>query len=224
MSELYLILFLLLTVTIIICFKKVFNEDGLIYSIIILNLLSYVSSLKIGILFNSNINLSIIPITGMFTALYIYLNNNDDIKEIIKKTSIANIIFISMIIITTIFYPSVTDTVSLNLKETLEKEYILLIIYPIIIAVSEYIIYKLYKLLNKIQNNIMLSILLTYIITSLLYTIIFNITGTINILSLKESVMVGISTYIIGLLETIVLLIYIKITVKKKVQKWKIPF
>ena len=117
------------------------------------------------------------------------------------------------------FIPTITETISINMQGTFEYNYKILIVYPIIILISELIITKLYKLITHIQNNIPICIILTYIMTSLLYTIVFAILSYLGILEIKNSLYVGISTYIMGIFITIINIIYIKILTSKKVKK-----
>jgi len=67
-----------------------------------------------------------------------------------------------------------------------------------------------------------ISIALTYIITGLLYTVVLYAITYINIIDIKYSLFLGISTYILGLVITIIHIIFIKVLNNKKVIKWEI--
>ena len=73
-----------------------------------------------------------------------------------------------------------------------------------------------------IQDNIPICVTLTYIITALLYTVIFYAISYINILEIKYSLFLGISTYILGLPLTIINIFLINHIANKKVIKWEI--
>ena len=78
--------------------------------------------------------------------------------------------------------------------------------------------------MRQIQDNISISIALTYIITGLMYTVILYLVSYIEILEIKYSLFLSISTYIIGLAITIINIIFIKILSTKKVIKWEILY
>ena len=86
---------------------------------------------------------------------------------------------------------------------------------------SEYLITKIYTFIIELQNNNFISIILTYIITGLIYTVMFSVIGYIKIFDIKSSVFLGVTTYIIGLILTLICTPVITyITGSKKVRKW----
>ena len=118
------------------------------------------------------------------------------------------------------YIPAITETISINMEGTFEYNYKILIIYPLIVLISQYIVVNLYKLINEIQNNINISVILNYIITALIYTVLYSVLIYINTIELKYSLFVGISTYIIGLPVIIINLIFINYITDKLVKKW----
>ena len=117
------------------------------------------------------------------------------------------------------YIPAITETISINMEGTFEYNYKILIIYPLIVLISQYIVVNLYKLINEIQNNINISVILNYIITALIYTVLYSVLIYINTIELKYSLFVGISTYIIGLPVIIINLIFINYITDKLVKK-----
>ena len=73
------------------------------------------------------------------------------------------------------------------MEGTFEYNYKILIIYPLIVLISQYIVVNLYKLINEIQNNINISVILNYIITALIYTVLYSVLIYINTIELKYS-------------------------------------
>ena len=221
MEEIILLTLMFLLLTTIYCFNKIYEKKGLIYSIVLLSIISYILSFKITNIFHSNINLGIVTILGIFTAIYIYLikYGKKEYKSILNITFISNIIFGLLIILLNYIIPSITDNISLDMKEVFINNFKIIISFPIIMYISELCIEKLFTLLKKIETNVFLSVILTYIITSIIYTIIFYLISYINILSIKEALFLGVSTYIIGLIITIINAIFIYLLTKKKVKK-----
>ena len=227
MEEIIFIVLILLTLLTIFCLYKMLDKRGLYFGLVILDLLAFVLSFKISKTFKMNINLGIIPLIASFTVLYILYtknNNNKETKKLLSITLYSNIVAALLITIMNFFLPAITETVSINMQGTFEYNYKILIVYPIIICISQIATLKLYELLNQIQDNPLISILLTYIITGIIYTIIFYTISYINILEIAHSVFLGISSYIIGLVISVIHITFIYFLYKKKVIKWEIFF
>lgn len=224
MEEIITIILILLTILTIYCLYRMLDKRGLYFSLVIMDLISFVLSFKISYIFKMNINLGIIPLIASFTIIYIFLNkyNSKETKNLILITLYSNITAALLLIIMNFFIPAITETISINMQGTFEYNYKILITYPIIVFLSQNITSKLYNLLVQIQDNVTISISLTYIITGLLYTVIFYALAYINIIEIKYSLFLGISSYIIGLAITLINIIFINIINNKKVLKWEI--
>ena len=98
-----------------------------------------------------------------------------------------------------------------------QTNYKILIVYPIIMFISQFVTIKLFNLLNQLQDNTSVSIMLTYIITGILYTVLSYFISYIELIPMNFRIFLGISTYIIGIAITIVNVIFINILQKKKV-------
>lgn len=203
----------------------IFDKRGLYFSIVLLNIMTLILSFKIITFLKLNINLGIMPYLGVLNILYIFMikYGNKEIKELEKISLYTNVLGAVFLVIINYFIPAITETISINIKDSFINNYKILIAYPIIMFVSQYLVTKLYSFVASIQNNKSVCILLTYIITALIYTVIFYIISYIKILSIKDSIYIGISTYIVGLIITIISIIFINYLSKnKKVIKWLI--
>ena len=218
---------LIVTILLIICFLLIFglyrylDKIGLSLAIVILNIITFVLTFKITILFKMNINLGIVPYIVTMSIIYLSMikNHKKDIKELIIISLITNIITALLITIMNSYIPAITETISINMADTFEYNYKILIIYPIIMFISQYAIIKLYLFIASIQENIPIAILLTYIITGPIYTIVFYMLCYIAILPLKQSIFIGITTYIAGLVITLITIAFLRIISDKKVIK-----
>lgn len=221
MEEIITIILILLTLLTIFCLYKILDKRGLYFSLVIMDLIAFVLSFKISYVFKMNVNLGIIPLIASFTIIYIFLTkyNAKETKNLLSITLYSNIIAALLLTIMNFFIPAITETISINMQGTFEYNYKILIAYPIIVLLSQLATAKLYNLLKQIQDNISVSIALTYIITGLLYTAILYVISYINILDIQYSLFLGISTYILGLVITIINIIFINILNKKKVIK-----
>lgn len=221
MGEIILIIFTLLTMLTTFCLFKMLSKRGLYFALVIFNILGLIFSFKIAYIFKMNTNLSIIPIIASLTILYIFLTKYGykENKNLIKLSLYTNIGSSILLAIMNFYIPAITETISINMEGTFEYNYKILIIYPLIVLISQYIVVNLYKLTNEIQNNINISVILNYIITALIYTVLYSVLIYINTIELKASLFVGISTYIIGLPVIIINLIFINYITDKLVKK-----
>lgn len=221
MEEIITIILILLTLLTIYCLYKMLDKRGLYFSLVIMDLISFVLSFKISYIFKMNINLGIIPLIASFTIIYIFLTKYSakETKNLLLITLYSNIIASILLTIMNFFIPAITETISINMQGTFEYNYKILIVYPIIVFLSQYVTYKLYNLLMQIQDNTSIGITLTYIITGLLYTLILYALVYINILEIKYSLFLGLSSYILGLAITIINIIFIYNLRSKKVLK-----
>ena len=196
----------------------IFDKRGLYFSIVLLNIMTLILSFKIITFLKLNINLGIMPYLGILNILYIFMikYGNKEIKKLEKISLYTNVLGAVFLVIINYFIPAITETISINIKDSFINNYKILIAYPIIMFVSQYLVTKLYSFVASIQNNKSVCILLTYIITALIYTVIFYIISYIKILSIKDSIYIGISTYIVGLIITIISIIFINYLSKNK--------
>lgn len=221
MSEIILIIMLLLSLFIIYSLYKMFAKEGIYYSTILLSIIGFVLAFKISPVLKMDINLSIISFISIMTNMYIYIlkYGKKEVNKIIYLTLYGNIMIMLLLIITNYFIPTITETISINMKDTFEYNYKILFCYPIIVYLSQYASVKLFSLVSRIQNNILISIVLTNIITSLIYTVLFLLISYINILSFRDSIFVSVSTYIIGFLISMIAIPFILFITGKKVIK-----
>lgn len=224
MNELFLLLLLAIGLILIYVLYKKLDKRGLYFAIVILNIMTFIFLFKISYIFKMNVNIGIIPFILVLNIVYIYIikYGNKEIKNLEIVSLYTNISTALLLVIMNYYIPAVTETVSINMIGTFEYNYKILITYPIIMFLSQYIVIKLYSFISKLQNNTVVSIILTYIITALVYTVIFYIICYIKILSLKDSIFIGITTYIVGLVIMLLYAFFIKmITGSKKVTKWE---
>lgn len=221
MEEVITLILVLLTLLIIFCMYKMLDKRGLYFSLVLISLISFVLSFKISYIFKMNINIGIIPLIATFTIIYIFLikYNKKETKNLIIITLCSNVAVALLLTIMNYFIPALTETISINMKGTFETNYKILILYPIIVAISQFATIKLFTLLTELQDNIVISIVLSYIIVGLIFTVGFSAISYIEVIPIKYSLFLGISDYIFGLLITIINAIYVNILHSKKVLK-----
>lgn len=221
MEEIITIILVLLTILTIFCLYKMLDKRGLYFGLVIMDLIAFVLSFKISYVFKMNINLGIIPLIASFTIIYIFLTkfNAKETKNLLLITLYSNITAALLLLVMNYFIPAITETISINMQGTFQHNYKILIVYPIVVLLSQLATAKLFGLICELQNNIAVSIGLTYIITGLIYTVLSYAISYIEIIEIQYSLFLGISTYIIGIAITIVNIIFIYILNKKQVIK-----
>lgn len=219
MEEIITIVLILLTMLVTFYLFKMLDKRGLYFSLVLMNLLGLVLSFKISQILTININIGIIPMIAALSIIYIFIikYGYKETKNLLLVSLYSNIAMSVLLIIMNYFIPAITETVSINMQGTFEYNYKILIVYPLIMFLGQYTVTKLYKLISSLQRNTSICITLTYIITGLIYTIVFYLLAYINILEISYSIFLGISTYIIGIPITLINLLLINYSTKKKV-------
>ena len=220
-SIIIVLLLILVSLLLIYSMYKIYDKRGLYFSLVIMNIMSFILSFKIIKIFSLNINLGLIPMISIFTIIYIIITKYsiEDKKTILSLSLYTNIITSILILITNYFIPTVSETISISIKGTFEYNYKILILYPIIILLSQYIIIKLFNYLKELQSNIIINITLTYITTGLVYTLVFYLIAYINLIDIKNTIFMGVSSFLIGIIITLLNTLIIDLIFKKKVKK-----
>lgn len=220
-SIIIVLLLILVSLLLIYSMYKIYDKRGLYFSLVIMNIMSFILSFKIIKIFSLNINLGLIPMISIFTIIYIIITKYSikDKKTILSLSLYTNIITSILILITNYFIPTVSETISISIKGTFEYNYTILILYPIIILLSQYIIIKLFNYLKELQSNIIINITLTYITTGLVYTLVFYLIAYINLIDIKNTIFMGVSSFLIGIIITLLNTLIIDLIFKKKVKK-----
>ena len=78
---------------------------------------------------------------------------------------------------------------------------------------------KLFNYLKELQSNIIINITLTYITTGLVYTLVFYLIAYINLIDIKNTIFMGVSSFLIGIIITLLNTLIIDLIFKKKVKK-----
>lgn len=218
MNEIIFVVILIISLLSIYCLYKIFDKPGLYYSLIIFIETAIITSFKIMKIFNFNLNINIILLVSIMTIVYILLTkyNVKETKNIIRISSITIIFSTLILLILSYYIPSINDTIAINIKSTFIHNYKVLISLPLTLLGGIISTIKLYQFINKLQDNIYINIILTYIITGLIYTVIFQIFGYLNIIDIYNSIFIGLTSYLFGLIITITQLSIINLILNQK--------
>lgn len=214
MGELLFLLLIFITMLIVYFLDKIYEKRGLYFSLVIMSIIAFIFSFKIVNVFTLNINLNIIPMISVYTIIYILIHKYSikETKNILYLSLYTNIISAILLFLTNYYIPAVTETITISMEGTFLYNYKILISYPSIMLLGEYLTIKLFNLIKTLSKNIYINIVIIYIIVSLLYTVIFYIISYINILPITSTIYLGVTTFLIGLIITGINLTLINLT------------
>ena len=221
MSE---IIFLIITIISMITIPLAYNyldKKGLYLMLIIMTIVSYLLSFKVLNIWGLSVNANVITTISILEIVYLLIE-----KE--TKKNHYNYLFLTIfcliatafaILTTSSYIPSINDTLSTNMKGLFIDNYQILIIFPLLLIITEIISPPIYLNLNQIYQNKIISINLIYMVLGLLNSLIFSFIAYASDPSFLSKLNIALATYFIGLIISILYTpIFNYLTSKKKVR------
>ena len=221
MSE---IIFLIITIISMITIPLAYNyldKKGLYLMLIIMTIVSYLLSFKVLNIWGLSVNANVITTISILEIVYLLIE-----KE--TKKNHYNYLFLTIfcliatafaILTTSSYIPSINDTLSTNMKGLFIDNYQILIIFPLLLIITEIISPQIYLTLNQIYQNKIISINLIYMVLGLLNSLIFSFIAYASDPSFLSKLNIALATYFIGLIISILYTpIFNYLTSKKKVR------
>ncbi len=221
MNILIYLCILIISMLVLYISKKTLGNLGLIATFIGMNLLSLILAFKYITLSTINLNSNSITYITMFTSLYLLLEKRDkkEVKKIINLSFIINIFSAIMLFIMTYYTQSLTDTISINMKNVFFNNYQILIIYPLTTLLSNYILIWAYDKIKNLYDNIFIATVTTYLLVGIIEGLIYTPLAYYQILNVKTIIQLILSTYMIRLILTVIYSIYLTLLSRKEVKK-----
>lgn len=220
MSE---IIFLIITIISMITIPLAYNyldKKGLYLMLIIMTIVSYLLSFKVLNIWGLSVNANVITTISILEIVYLLIE-----KE--TKKNHYNYLFLTIfcliatafaILTTSSYIPSINDTLSTNMKGLFIDNYQILILFPLLLIITEIISPQIYLTLNQIYQNKIISINLIYMVLGLLNSLIFSFIAYASNPSFLSKLNIALATYFIGLIISILYTpIFNYLTSKKKV-------
>ena len=221
MSE---IIFLIITIISMITIPLAYNyldKKGLYIMLIIMTIVSYLLSFKVLNIWGLSVNANVITTISILEIVYLLIE-----KE--TKKNHYNYLFLTIfcliatafaILTTSSYIPSINDTLSTNMKGLFIDNYQILIIFPLLLIITEIVSHPIYLTLNQIYQNKIISINLIYMVLGLLNSLIFSFIAYASDPSFLSKLNIALATYFIGLIISILYTpIFNYLTSKKKVR------
>ena len=219
MNVLIYIVILFLSILAVYFFHKYLDKLGLTIIFITMNVTSFLLAFKYITLSTINANSNCITYVSMITALYLLLESTSkkEAKEIINMNFIINVFIAIMLYIMTNHTQSITDTISVNMKNVYLNNYKILIFYPLITFLIHYLLIWIYEKIKKIYDNHFITTVTIYLFIGIVESIIYNMLIYSSILNTKTIILLILSTYMIRIITTVIYSLFLTFFTKKKV-------
>lgn len=219
MNVLIYLCILIISIISIYLANQLLGKLGLTVTFIGMSAVSLILAFKYVSLLNINLNSNCIPYVSMFTSLYLLLETAEkkEVKEITNLNFIINIFIAIMLYIMTYYTQSLTDTISINMKNVFMNNYKILIVYPLTTLLSNYLLIWMYKKIKKLYDNQFITTVTTYLLIGIIEGIMYTLLIYSRILSYKNIILILLSTYMIRLITTVIHSIFLTLLLRKKV-------
>jgi len=141
------------------------------------------------------------------------------VKKIANMNFLVNIFITIMLFMMSYHTQSLTDTISINMKNVFITNYRVLLTYPITILLSNYILVHTYEKIKSLYDNMFISTVTTYLLVGIIEAILYFLLSYFNLLSIKNIIKLVLSTYMIRLVITVIYSLFLIKMTEKKVKK-----
>lgn len=175
MNELLFITTILICISGILIFYKLFGHDGIYLWISIATILAFLASFKTMPLYNFDINCAFPFINSIYISMFILIEKYEkkDTKKVVYVSTFVSLITIIYLLLTYLYTPSIYDNTSVYITKLIDNNIINLIAFPIILGISEYLIIIIYKKVKEIYDETFVKVCLTTIAISLIDIFIY---------------------------------------------------
>lgn len=203
-------------------FRKLLGDLGLKVLFILMSITSFLLTFKYITIFGLSLNANSITYITMFSCAYLLLENNDkkEIKKLSNMNFIVSILGAILLYIMAYHTQSLTDTISVNMKNVFIENTRILFAFPIITLLSNYLLIMMYEKIKELYDNMFITTVTTFLLVGIIEGILYTLLSYYNILTLKIIIELILSTYMIKLILTVIYSILLMILTKKKVAEW----
>ena len=201
--------------------SKLLGNLGLIMSTIMTGVLALITSFKYTTLTTIDINSSLVLYITMYTSLYLLLENTTEkeTKKIVVLNFLINIFTAFFLFLMSYHTQALTDSISINMKNVFIENYRILITYPVSTFFSSILLILLYQKIKKLYDLPFITTVTTYLVVGLVNALTFYLGSYYNIFTLKVIIELSLSTYMIGLIITVIYSLVLPKLSKMKVIK-----
>lgn len=186
--------------------SKLLGNLGLIVTTIMTSIIALITSFKYITLTTININASVVLSITMYTSLYLLLENTTkkEAKKIVVLSFLINIFTAFFLFLMSYHTQALIDSISINMKNVFIENYRILITYPASTFISSLLLINIYQKIKKLYDLPFITTVTTYLVIGLVNNLIFYLGSYYNIFALKTIIELSLSTYMIGLIITVI--------------------
>ena len=201
--------------------KKLLGKNGLIFVFITSSVLSLILSFKYVTFSTINASANSVTYVTMFTSLYLLLEtvNKKEVKKLTILNFILNIFTSIILYIMSYHVQSLTDSISINMKNVFINNYKILIAYPIVTLITNYLLIWMYKKIRNLYDIPFITTVTTYLFIGLIESILLYFSVYYKVLNTKVIIKLLLSNYMIKLIITIIYSLLLTLLTRKKVKK-----
>lgn len=180
---------------------------------------SFLLAFKYVTLSTVNLNSNCVTYVTMFTALYLLLESTSkkEAREVTNLNFIINIFTAVMLYTMTYYTQTLTDTISINMRNVFLNNYQILIIYPLTTLLSNHLLIWVYEKIKKLYDNHFITTVTTYLLIGIIEGIIYTLLAYGQLLNTKTIILIILSTYMVRLITTVIYSLFLTYLSKKKV-------
>lgn len=199
--------------------KRFLDKLGLIIVYITMSAISFILTFKYVTLSTINTNSNCITYITMLSSMYLLIETSgkNEAKKTANMAFVINTFFMLMLYIMTNYTQSVTDTISINMKNIFFNNWRILLVYPLTVLLSSHILIWGYEKIKKLYDNYFITTVTIYLLIGIIEGIVYTLLSYINILSSKTIIMIILSTYMVRLITTVLYSLFLTCITKKKV-------
>ncbi len=186
--------------------NKLLGNLGLIITFIGMNLIAFILSFKYVTLSTINLNSNAITYITMYTSLYLLIEKAGK-KEVKKATTLNLILTIFagiMLYLMSYHTQSLTDSISINMKNVFQENARILLIYPLTTFLSNRLLIALYQKIKTLYEVPFITTVTTFLGIGLIDGILYNFLVYLNTYNIKTIIELILSTYMIKLIITVI--------------------
>lgn len=201
--------------------SKLLGNLGLIVTTIMTSIIALITSFKYITLTTININASVVLSITMYTSLYLLLENTTkkEAKKIVVLNFLINIFTAFFLFLMSYHTQALIDSISINMKNVFIENYRILITYPAATFISSLLLINFYQKIKKLYDLPFITTVTTYLVIGLVNNLISYLGSYYNIFALKTIIELSLSTYMIGLIITVIYSLILPKISKMKVIK-----
>lgn len=201
--------------------NKLLNKLGLIVTFIGMSTVSFLLAFKYVTLSTINLSSNSITYITMFTSLYLLLETTTkkEVKKVTNLNFLTNVFTAIMLFLMTYHTQSLTDSISINMTNVFMNNYRILLAYPLVTLLSNYLLIWMYEKVKKLYDVPFITTVTTFMLVGLIEGILYNFLIYSQILSLKTIIELVLATYMIRLIITVIYSLFFTVIQKEKVKK-----